>query len=442
MPTKEELKARVSEAIDQRAQEIIGISQHILDNPEPGYREESTARFVGEQMDKLGLPHRDGLALTGIKSWMDAGASGPTIAVVGELDSMIVPDHSKADPATGAAHACGHHCQIGMMLGVATGLRLSGVLDHLAGRLVFFAVPAEELIEVEYRNGLRRQGKIEFIGGKPELVRLGEFDDVDLAMMTHTTSTPEDGKLAVSGTNNGLVVKHIRYVGRGAHAGGMPHMGINALNAATLGLQAIHALRETFRSADTVRVHPIITRGGDAVSAVPSDVRMETFVRASNIDAVLEWDRKVDRALRAGAMAVGAKVEITTIPGYLPLNMNQAMMGLWRENAVVIVGEENVGFTGHRTGSTDMGDISQIIPAIHPYTGGVTGVGHGADYLVQDYTQAVINPAKAMAMTVIDLLADGAARANEVMATAHLPMTRDSYLELMRGFARQEVFEE
>ena len=442
MPTKEELKARVSEAIDQRAQEIIGISRHILDNPEPGYQEEGTARFVREQLDKLGLPHRDGLALTGIKSWVDAGAPGPTIAVVGELDSMIVPDHPKADPATGAAHACGHHCQIGMMLGAATGLRHSGVLDQLAGRLVFFAVPAEELIEVEYRDGLRRQGKIEFIGGKPELVRLGEFDDVDLAMMTHTTSTPEDGKLAVSGTNNGLVVKHIRYVGRGAHAGGMPHMGINALNAATLGLQAIHALRETFRGADTVRVHPIITRGGDAVSAVPSDVRMETFVRASNIDAVLEWDRKVDRALRAGAMAVGAKVDITTIPGYLPLNMNQAMMGLWRENAVTIVGEENIGFTGHRTGSTDMGDISQIIPSIHPYAGGVTGVGHGADYLVQDYTQAVINPAKAMAMTVIDLLADGAAKAKEVMDTAQMPMTRESYLELMRGFSRQEMFEE
>ena len=442
MPTKEELKARVAEAIDQRAQEIIGVSRHILDNPEPGYREAGTARFVGEQLDKLELPHRDGLALTGIKSWVDAGAPGPTIAVVGELDSMIVPDHPKADPATGAAHACGHHCQIGMMLGVATGLRLSGVLEHLAGRLVFLAVPAEELIEVEYRDGLRRQGNIEFIGGKPELVRLGEFDDIDLAMMTHTTSTPEDRKLAVSGTNNGLVVKHIRYVGRGAHAGAMPHMGINALNAATLGLQAIHALRETFRDHDTVRVHPIITRGGDAVSAVPSDVRMETFVRASNIEAVMEWDRKVDRALRAGAMAAGAKVDITTISGYLPLNMNQTMMGLWRENAVTIVGEENIGFTGHRTGSTDMGDISQIIPTIHPYAGGVTGMGHGADYLVQDYTQAVTNPAKAMAMTVIDLLAEGAAKAKEVMDTTRLPMTRDSYLELMRGFARQEQFEE
>ena len=442
MSTREEMKAKVVEVIDQHAADLIDVAKRILAGPEPGFREQKTARLVQEEFNKLELPHRDNLAITGVKSWMDAGSPGPSIAVIGELDSMIVPDHLKADPDTGAAHACGHHCQIAMMLGVATGLRLSGVLNQLSGRLVFFAVPAEELVEVEFRNGMRREGKVEFIGGKPELVRLGEFDDVDLAMMTHTTSTPEDGLLAASGTNNGLVVKHIQYLGRGAHAGGSPHMGINALNAAMLGLQSIHALRETFQGADTVRVHPIVTRGGDAVSAVPSDVRLETFVRASNASAILDWDKRVDRALRAGAMAVGARVKIDTIPGYLPLNMNREMMGLWRENAVRLVGEENVSFTGHRTGSTDMGDISQIIPAIHPYAGGVTGIGHGADYLVQDYTKAVINPAKAMAMTVVDLLADGASLAKDVLHKAKLPYEKESYLKLMRSFSRSEEFAE
>ena len=237
------------------------------------------------------------------------------------------------------------------------------------------------------------------------------------------------------------MVKQIQYVGRGAHAGGSPHLGINALNAAMLGIQGINALRETWRGDDTIRVHPIITRGGDAVSAVPSDVRMETFVRGSNIDAVLEWDKKVDRALRAGAMAVGAKVHITTIPGYLPLNNNQDMAGLYRDNAVQIVGEENIGFTGHRTGSTDMGDISQIIPTIHPYTGGATGIGHGADYLVHDWEQAVINPAKVMAMSVVDLLYGDAAKAREVMGTTRLPLTKDEYLKLLRGFAREEEWQ-
>ena len=171
-------------------------------------------------------------------------------------------------------------------------------------------------------------------------------------------------------------------------------------------------------------------------------MRLETFVRASNIDAILDWDKKVDRALRAGAMAVGAKVKISTIPGYLPLNMDQTMMSQWQNNAETLLGKESVGFTGHRTGSTDMGDISQIIPSIHPYAGGVTGIGHGADYLVQDYTKAVINPAKAMAMTIIDLLSDGASEAKAVINKSKIPHTKKSYLELMRSFSRDEEFED
>ena len=215
MSTKDELKARVCEAIDRRAEEIVGFATHILGNAEPGFREQKTSRFVREQFDALGLPHKDGLALTGVKAWSDGGTPGPSVAVIGELDSMIVAGHPYADPETNAAHACGHHCQIAMMLGVAMGLRDSGAMAELAGRVVLFAVPAEELIEVEYRKALRDQRKVEFIGGKSELVRLGEFDDVDMAMMTHTAVTENGGKIRLPGTSNGLVVKHIQYLGRG-----------------------------------------------------------------------------------------------------------------------------------------------------------------------------------------------------------------------------------
>ena len=442
MSTKDELKARVCEAIDRRAEEIVGFATHILGNAEPGFREQRTSRFVREQFDALGLPHKDGLALTGVKAWSDGGTPGPSVAVIGELDSMIVAGHPYADPETNAAHACGHHCQIAMMLGVAMGLRDSGAMAELVGRVVFFAVPAEELIEVEHRKQLRHEGKVEFIGGKSELVRLGEFDDVDMAMMTHTAVTENGGKIRLPGTSNGLVVKHIQYLGRGAHAGGSPHKGINALNAAMLGLQAVHALRETFRAEDTVRVHPIITHGGDAVSAVPADVRMETFVRGRTLEAVKQWDGKVDRALRAGAMAVGASVRITTIPGYLPLASNGDMATIFRSNATSLVGGRHVKPGEHLTGSTDMGDLSHLMPAIHPYAMGATGTGHAADYLIEDYTLAVINPAKAMAMTVIDLLADGAAGAKEVRAKAKRSLSKSAYLKLMRGFAREEEWAE
>ena len=441
MPSKEELKRQVFDAIDDRAAELVNLAQTILNNPEPGFREVKTAQLVSGKFAEMGLPFRSGLGLTGVRADLLGGSPGPTMALLGELDSLIVNEHPFADAATGAAHACGHHCQIGMLLGAAVGLNQPDVLSALSGRIALIAVPAEEYIEIEYRDSLRRDGKIEFLGGKPELIKLGEFDDVDLAMMVHTTSTVEEGQLCISGTNNGTVAKKIQFLGKGSHAGGSPHLGINALNAATLALSAIHYNRETFRDADTVRVHPIITKGGEAVSAVPAEVRMETFVRGKTIDAIMDANKKVDRALRAGAMAVGAGVRIQTIPGYMPLSQNGTMNEIFRPNAASLVGSDGVGHVAHRTGSTDMGDISQIMPAIHPYVGGATGLGHGADYVVHDYQLAVITAAKAMAGTVVDLLADGASAGNKVVAEHRPEMTRPEYLNFMRSLANEQTYE-
>ena len=441
MASREELKARVVAEIDARADELVGMATKILENPEPGFREVKTSRLVAQTFRELKIRHRQDLAITGVKGEVLGASEGPSVAVIGELDSLIVRDHPHADSQTGAAHACGHHAQIAMMLGAAAALRLPEVLAELSGRIVFMAVPAEEYIEIEYRDGLRQKGQIEFLGGKPELIRLGEFDDVHLAMMCHTTSNREDKKLCLSGTNNGNLAKKIQFIGRGSHAGGAPHLGINALNAAVLALSAIHANRETFRDEDTVRVHPIITKGGEAVSAVPADVRMETFVRGKTIEAIMDANQKVDRALKAGAMAVGASVKIQTLPGYLPLCQDAALADIFEANAVPLVGKENVGHVHHRTGSTDMGDVSYLMPVIHPYVGGATGLGHGADYVIQDYQLAVLTAAKALATTVVDLLAEGAAQANKVLASHQPEMSRDEYLSFMRGLAREELFE-
>ncbi len=441
MPSKEELKLRVFQEIDSRADEIVTLAKTILSHPEPGFRETKTAHLVAAKFAEMGIPFRAGLALTGVRGELIGGSAGPSLAILGELDSLIVNEHPHADSSTGAAHACGHHCQIAMLMGAAMALGQSDVLSELSGRLIFMAVPAEEYIEIEYRDSLRREGKLEFLGGKPELIKLGEFDDVDMAMMLHTTSVPEEKQLCISGTNNGTVAKRIQFIGRGAHAGGSPHLGINALNAATLALSAIHYNRETFRDNDTVRVHPIITRGGDAVSAVPADVRMETFVRGRTLEAIMDASHKTDRALKAGALAVGANVTIQTIPGYMPLTQNKAMGDIFRANSVTLVGEENVGHVAHRTGSTDMGDVSQIMPAIHPYVGGATGLGHGANYVVEDYALAVITATKALASTAVDLMGDGAANAGNVISGQRPEMTRDQYLTFMRQLASEETFE-
>ncbi|MCI0865190.1 MAG: amidohydrolase, partial [Chloroflexi bacterium] len=190
-----------------------------------------------------------------------------------------------------------------------------------------------------------------------------------------------------------------------------------------------------------VRVHPIITKGGEAVSAVPADVRMETFVRGRTIEAIMDANRKVDRALKAGALAVGAKVTIQTIPGYMPLMQNSSMAEIFEANSVSLVGKENVGHVAHRTGSTDMGDVSQLMPVIHPYVGGASGLGHGADYVVEDYQLAVITAAKALTATAVDLLADGATVAGNIIAGHRPEMTRDEYLKFMRNLATEETFE-
>jgi amidohydrolase len=441
MPTREELKAKVCQEIDRRSEEIINVAKTILENPEPGFKEQKTSKFIARKFGELGLAYQNEIALTGVKSVVNGGSSGPTVAVLGELDSLIIPDHPFADKLTGAAHACGHNAQIAMLFGVTAAITRTGLLPSLAGRVAFMAVPAEEYIEIEYRDDLRKQGKLHFLGGKPEFIKVGAFDDVDMAMMTHTSSEAAVKKLALRGTNNGCIAKRIQFIGKAAHAGGAPHKGINALNAAMLALSAIHAQRETFRDEDTIRVHPIITKGGDVVNAVPADVRMETFVRGKTVEAILDANIKVDRALRAGVMAVGAKVKITTLPGYLPLVENLDMQALYKTEALSLVGEDGFGYVAHSTGSTDMGDVEHIMPAIHPYSGGATGTGHGNDYLIQDYQTAVLSPAKAMAMLVVDLLADGAAKAKEVLSKSKPKMTKQQYLDFMDNLLKEELYQ-
>jgi metal-dependent amidase/aminoacylase/carboxypeptidase family protein len=169
---------------------------------------------------------------------------------------------------------------------------------------------------------------------------------------------------------------------------------------------------------------------------------METYVRGSSIDAFLDASAKVDRALRAGAMAVGGSVKITTLPGYLPIRSDTGMLGLYEANAASLVGQDKLTRLQHRTGSTDMGDVSQLMPVIHPYVAAASGNGHGNDYIVEDYELGVLTGAKAMAMTVVDLLSDGARKAKEVCAEYDAPLTKDSYLKLMRSMYHEATYTE
>ena len=215
--------------------------------------------------------------------------------------------------------------------------------------------------------GAASKGEIEFLLGKPELVAKGHFDDIDMAMMIHLGSHDQMRKRSfIAESSNGALVKQIRFTRPRPHAGGAPQLGINALSAAQIALNAIHCQRETFCDRDTVRIHPIITKGGDAVSVVPAEVTMETFVRGGSLEAIIDANVKVDRCLRAGAMAMGAEVEINTIPGYLPQRNSRAVGEVFGANVEALFGPGSFDIGGHRTGSTDMGDIAHLMPVDPP----------------------------------------------------------------------------
>jgi metal-dependent amidase/aminoacylase/carboxypeptidase family protein len=205
-----------------------------------------------------------------------------------------------------------------------------------------------------------------------------------------------------------------------------------------IAMNAIAAQRETFWEKDTIRIHPIITKGGDAVSVVPAEVTMETFVRGGSLEAIMDANRKVDRCLRAGAMAMGAEVEIQTIPGYLPQRNDMRLARVFGDNVEAIFGPGSFAGSGHRTGSTDMGDLGHLMPVIHPYLVGAEGHAHAADWRINEPQHGYVTPAKLLAMTAIDLLWGDAAPARAILGNFEPALTKEAYLALQRGLFKKE----
>jgi amidohydrolase len=439
-----ELIALALRSVDGASRRLISAAKTVYGTPETGFNEHKTAQYVLEQLSAIGLAVETGIARTGMKAILRGGSAGPTVAVIAELDALRVPGHPGANADTGAAHACGHHAQIGSLLGVAMALNAPEIKKALSGNVAFIITPAEEFIDIGERLDLRASGAVEFLSGKQEMIRLGTFDDVDMAMMVHTSATNGESTFNIGGTSTAHVSHQVRYIGKSAHAGGAPDQGINALQAAMLANLAINTQRETFREADVVRVHGIISSGGTSVNAIPSEVLYEGRVRARTVEAIAKISEQVVRCYRAGALALGTAVEVQTIAGYHPLQQNLAMQEVFVQNAERIIGQDSISVVpGDRTagGSTDMGDLSMIMPLIHPYVNAASGVGHGHDYLIEDYDRAVIAPAKVMAATIIDLLSDGAQTARAALDGYIPPMTADQYVAAQREQFTTEIYE-
>ncbi len=392
----------------------------IWSHPETGYKEWKTHAYMKAQLEKMGYTLVEAGNIPGFYADLDTGRPGPTLVLMAELDSVLCMSHPDADPQTGAAHACGHHAQCAALLGAAAALKAPGALDGLCGRIRLMGVPAEELLELEYREGLRKQGIIKYYGGKLEFLYRGYFDDADLCVMLHTAGGKNGFWLSPG--QNGCINKQIVYRGLASHAGGSPDRGINALYAANLGLSAINAIRETFRDDDHIRVHPIITGQVGAVNVIPDCVTMESYVRGASIPAIQAANKKVNRALAGAAAAMGAKLTVTDRPGYSPVVNDPNMYDLTRRVMCALVGEENVKVEKEwGTGCTDMGDISCVFPAIHPSGSGAQGKGHGDDYRIVDKESALTLAAKFLCSMAAALLGEDAKEAKYILDNKHTP---------------------
>ena len=411
-------------AVEKHRELIFAAERRIWSHPETGYKEFKTSAYMAEQFERLGYKLTYGDGITGFYTVIDTGREGPEVMILAELDSVICPTHPESDPETGAVHSCGHNAQCAALIGIAAALKEEGILDGLSGRIRLCTVPAEELLEIEYRRELQAQGKIKYLGGKSEFLHRGYFDGVDIAFMVHT-----GGGWSIDAGAVGFITKNIIYKGVAAHAGGSPWEGKNALYAATCGINAANALRETFRDSDLIRFHPIITGGGNMVNAIPEQAQIETYVRGKTFEAIEKANKRINQALIGAALSLDNNIDILDIPGYAPLVNSKGMMQAAKIAADAILPELNIPVTDrYSTGSTDMGDLSCVMPVIHPHCGGAKGKGHGNDYQIADPEIACVKSAEWQLALLTVLLQNGAEKAKEVIKNFTPMFTKEEFL--------------
>lgn len=431
---------KIVNAVNKYRELILAAERYIWQNPETGFKEFKTSKYMEEQFENLGYEITRAEGITGFYTTIDTGRQGPTVLALAELDAVICKSHPEADPETGAVHACGHNAQCAAMLGVAAALKDENVLKDLSGKIMLCVVPAEESIEMEYRAELRDKGIIKYTGGKSEFLSRGYFDGVDLAFMVHTAG---GAHVSHGGRSLGFIGKTVTYKGVAAHAGGAPWLGKNALYAANAGLAAVNALRETFRDEDHVRWHPIMTSGGDMVNNIPETAKIESMLRAVTTEALERENEKINRALIGAAISFGVEIEITDEPGYAPLLHDKNLAAAAKEafdKVIPFTDTPSLGcgesFDGVGGGTMDMGDLAMLMPIIHPYMGGSVGKGHGNDYYITDPVTACVTNAMWQVALIKTLLENGGERA-KLIAESYTPTYKTkeeflSYQDLVR----------
>ena len=261
-------------AVDRNRQLVLDAERWLWAHPQTGYTEWEAHNYLKDAFLKLGYTLTEPGNIPGFYTDVDTGRPGPKLCIMGELDALDIANHPES--VNGMTHCCGHHAQGAALLGIAAALKEPGALDGMSGSIRLMMVPAEEMIQLAFREELRKKGVIRYNGGKVEFMYRGYFDDVDLSLMVHGTAAGEGEPFDLSCGlgSNGCMAKTIRFKGKSSHAGGAPHRGINAQYAAMLGLQAGNDLRETFQDDDHIRFHPIMLGVNCAFNIIPDDIKI------------------------------------------------------------------------------------------------------------------------------------------------------------------------
>ena len=392
----EQLKKDVCAAVDGMAEELLALSHAIHGEPELALEEFKAAKRLSDAVESHGIQvQREAFGLkTGCAAEFGK-AGGPNIAILSEYDAL-----------PGIGHACGHN--IIATTGYGAAIALSKLNGRLPGRVRYLGTPAEERY-----------------GGKEIMARHGAFDGTDAAMMIH----PSNQNLV---TMPCIAISDVEAIfhGRSAHASAMPYRGLNALDAVVTAYQAIAQLRQHIRNTD--RIHGIITEGGLAPNIVPERAACRFYVRAADAHELAPLKARVQKCFEAGALATGCTLEARWgDTDYLDMKTNWPMAELYERNAARLgreffpVRDLPPGYAG----STDMGNISHRVPSIHPM---LSAAPPGVIIHNPEFTRyaaspagdaAVIDGAKSLALTALDLMADAgslaAARA-DFTATAEI----------------------
>jgi amidohydrolase len=363
-------KDKAREAVEAARDELTEISVDIHSHPELAMKEERASALLAERLEARGFAVERGT--WGMETAFRArwGEGPVTVAYLCEYDAL---------PEIG--HACGHNLIATTGIGAAYGLKAALSPDQVT--LLVLGSPAEEAI-----------------GGKAIMIERGAFEDVDVALMAHPS--PVD---IADPPMYGAEECRVTYKGQAAHASVAPEAGVNALDGMVLAYQAIAQLRQHIRRDS--RVHGIITHGGAAPNVVPDRAEGTFLVRALQAGYLEDLKQKVIRCFQAGAEGSGTEVSIDWAPyPYLPLNSNQPLAEAYRANAEAL-GRKFLPVPAQSTGSTDMGNVSWVVPSIHPtFSVGQFALNHTPGFTEVSATDAahdsMVQVAQALAMTGID----------------------------------------